>query len=384
MILLKSGAIFGRLFPRHLVGRGLACAAIKHMKTFQLRDLSWCFAAVVWISISGVALGQAAPPAPMPPPLPKTSPLKIVPQKNNTPRPVAPTTREIPGAVAQVNPPSSPQIVSPVVAVPPAGTPIPSAPFASPIPGFGAADPNAIKWDAELKEHSPKVGDAEAKFSFWLTNVSSSDVLINSVRTSCGCTVAKLPAQPWRIPPGSNGPIDVTLNLAGKSGLISKGVTVDTSVGIKQLTVRANIPAPAGGVANGGVPVMASGTMGDAERLKNMQLALADRQVLFKNQDCAKCHAEPAKGKTDGRLLYAAVCATCHNSQHRAAQVPDLRTLAKPTDADYWRQWIMHGRAGSMMPAFAESEGGPLNQQQVNALVDFMVKAFPSRHASFE
>ena len=123
--------------------------------------------------------------------------------------------------------------------------------------------------------------------------------------------------------------------------------------------------------------------MNDADRMKNMQMALADRQVVFKNAECAKCHADPAKGKTDGRLIYTAVCATCHNSHLRAAMVPDLRALKNPTDAAYWRQWISGGRPGaspgSMMPAFAESYGGPLNDQQVTALVDFMVKAFPNR-----
>ena len=73
----------------------------------------------------------------------------------------------------------------------------------------------------------------------------------------------------------------------------------------------------------------------------------------------------------------------CHNSHLRAAMVPDLRALKNPTDAAYWRQWISGGRPGaspgSMMPAFAESYGGPLNDQQVTALVDFMVKAFPNR-----
>ncbi len=311
--------------------------------------------------------------APAPPPLPTPGAPKVIPRNSNVPRIANPTPR--PAVTA------SPQIVSPVVEVPPIGTPIPVAPAPAAIPGMANQDPNAIKWDAELKEHNAKIGEADAKFSFWLTNVSTADVLVNSVRTSCGCTVAKLPAQPWRLTPGSNGPIEVTLSLAGKSGLISKGVTVDTSVGIKQLTVRANIPAAAGAGANG-MPVMAAGVMGDAERLKNMQLALADRQVLFKNPDCAKCHAEPAKNVTDGRLLYAGVCAICHNSQHRAAAVPDLRTLAHPTDAEHWRKWIAYGRAGSMMPAFAHSEGGPLNEQQVNALVDFMVKAFPSRPAT--
>jgi mono/diheme cytochrome c family protein len=257
------------------------------------------------------------------------------------------------------------------------------APPLAPGNPFAPVDPNVIKWDADTKEYTAAGGEAEAKFKFWLTNVSPSEVLINNVRTSCGCTVAKLPAQPWHIPSGSNGPIDVTVNLAGKMGTISKGVTVDTSAGIKQLTVTVHLPTTSPGTP-GALPIQSAGTMGDAERLKNMQQALADRQIVFKNQDCAKCHAEPAKGKMDGRLLYAGVCATCHNSHLRAAMVPDLRTLNHPTDADYWRQWTAHGRPGSMMPAFAESEGGPLNEQQIAALVDFMVKAFPSRAKSFE
>jgi mono/diheme cytochrome c family protein len=239
------------------------------------------------------------------------------------------------------------------------------------------ADPNALKWDAETKEYEAKAGEATAPFTFWLTNVSSSEVLINSVRTSCGCTVAKLPSQPWHIAPGTGGPIEVTVNLAGKSGLIAKGVTVDSTAGIKQLTVRVNIPT--GTTGPGQVPGQVASVMGDTERLKNMQQALADRQVVFKNQDCAKCHSEPAKGKTDGRLIYAAVCSTCHDSHLRAAMVPNLRALPHATDAEHWRKWIAYGRAGSMMPAFAEAEGGPLNDQQVNALVDFMVRAFPSR-----
>lgn len=301
---------------------------------------------------------QALPPKP---PLPTASPLKVTPH----PAPVRPVSV---AAAVPAPAPVAPRIVSQPVVVPPATT-APAAPATS-------VDLNAIKWDSETKEYAATAGEPQAKFTFWLTNVSEAPVLINSVRTSCGCTVAKLPAQPWTIPGGSNGPIEVTVNLAGKSGLIAKGVTVDSSVGVKQLTVRVNIP---GAPAPGSLPVQASGTMNDADRLKNMQVALADRQVVFKNAECAKCHAEPAKNKTDGRLLYAAVCATCHNSHLRAAQVPDLRTLPHPTNAEHWRNWIAFGRAGSMMPAFAESEGGPLNETQINALVDFMVKAFPSR-----
>jgi len=330
----------------------------------------WSFRvlSIAAFAVANSVVAQTPPPKAQLPPLPTSSTNRL------PPRPFAPRPAVAAPVIAAAQPaaPASAATVirkaPPVVAVPPIVT--------ATAPPAGAVDPNAIKWDAETKEYAAKAGEAEAKFTFWLTNVSSSDVLINGVRTSCGCTVAKLPSQPWRIAPGSNGPIEVTLSMAGKSGMIAKGVTVDSTAGIKQLTVRVNIP---GAVGSGALPVQASGTMGDTERLKNMQLALADRQVVFKNPDCAKCHADPAKGKTDGRLLYAAVCATCHNSHLRAAAVPDLRTLAHPTSAEHWRTWITYGRAGSMMPAFAESEGGPLNPQQVNALVDFMVKAFPNR-----
>ncbi len=348
------------------------------MKIFQVTIFTWGLVGLLLAATAPSLVAQSSPP---PPPLPTPGKSRIVP-RNNTPRPVTPAVQAPkPISVAQANPAvGQPQVISPIVQVPPVGVGLPVAPVAPP----STIDPSAIKWDAETKEYSPKAGEADVKFSFWLTNVSSSEVMVNSVRTSCGCTVAKLPAQPWRIPAGSNGPIEVTLSLAGKSGLISKGVTVDTTAGIKQLTVRANIPAAAGATAPGAAPVLASGTMGDADRLKNMQLALADRQIVFKNPDCAKCHADPAKGVTDGRLLYAGVCATCHNSHLRAAAVPDLRTLKHPTDVDYWRQWITHGRPGSMMPAYAESEGGPLSEKQINALADFMTKAFPSRAASYE
>jgi mono/diheme cytochrome c family protein len=232
----------------------------------------------------------------------------------------------------------------------------------------------ALKWDSESKEYTSKRGESEAHFTFWLTNITSAEVSINSVRTSCGCTVAKLPSTPWVVPPAGSGPIDVTVNLAGKSGTITKAVTVESTAGAKSLLVKVNIEG-------GSQPFAAQSNMSDADRLKNMQRSLADRQIVFKEQDCAKCHADPAKGQTDGRQVYAAVCSVCHDSHIRASMVPDLKTLTHPTDAEFWRNWINYGRAGSMMPAFAQTEGGPLSESQVNALVNFLVTAYPSRQA---
>jgi hypothetical protein len=59
--------------------------------------------------------------------------------------------------------------------------------------------------------------------------------------------------------------------------------------------------------------------------------------------------------------------------------VPDLKNLPHATDAEHWRGWITYGRVGSLMPAFAKAEGGPLTDQQIASLVDFLVRSHPSK-----
>ena len=35
--------------------------------------------------------------------------------------------------------------------------------------------------------------------------------------------------------------------------------------------------------------------------------------------------------------------------------VPDLHALKTPTNVEFWRIWIAHGKPGSLMPAFSTS-----------------------------
>jgi cytochrome c5 len=101
----------------------------------------------------------------------------------------------------------------------------------------------------------------------------------------------------------------------------------------------------------------------DAERANGLAVARTDRQAVFK-ADCASCHAKPAQGKY-GKPLYDAVCGICHDAEHRAeAAVPDLHNLKVPTSNEFWRTWIAHGKAGSLMPAFSAAEGGPLTDMR--------------------
>lgn len=247
--------------------------------------------------------------------------------------------------------------------VPPAAAP------AAPAAAAPAADPNALKWNTESIEYNAKPGEENAPFQFFVTNVSQAPVIFNSLRTSCGCTVAQLPTTPYTLMPGSNIPVNATMNLAGKQGQVTKSIMADTSAGLKNLLVKVNIPAaPATANQTPGAPAM-------GDRSKNIQTALADRQAVFKG-DCASCHVEKGKGKL-GAELYAASCGICHDAEHRAAMVTDLKVPRGPRDLVFWQKWIMEGKPGTMMPAFAQSHGGPLTPEQIDSLTTYCYQNFP-------
>ena len=228
-------------------------------------------------------------------------------------------------------------------------------PLQAPVPA-----PEPLVWDSLQKELTVKPGDAMANFVFTVTNTSDSQVVIERVQPSCGCTVAKLPSQPWPLAPHTSGEMGITVNLAGKSGTIFKTVTVYSSnPATKLLVVKVNIPEPT-----------------DMTRSRNQSIAFADRQAVFKG-DCAKCHFEPAKGKMSADL-YAAACAICHEANPRATMVSNLHALNHPTDYAYWKQWITNGKPGSLMPAFAAQQGGPLTEEQIDSLAKTLAMAVPA------
>ena len=91
---------------------------------------------------------------------------------------------------------------------------------------------------------------------------------------------------------------------------------------------------------------------------------------------CAACHAHPTIGRK-GEALFVKACGICHQAEHRADMVPDLAQIPRAKDAAYWRGIIVHGKPGTIMPAFAVAEGGILDAAQVDSLVEYLVRAYP-------
>jgi mono/diheme cytochrome c family protein len=226
----------------------------------------------------------------------------------------------------------------------------------------------AIAWDATMKSTTVPADSEKAQFVFSFTNVSGDDVIVTDVHPSCGCTTAQLPPLPWDLPQGTNSQIGVTVNLAGKYGQIVKSVTVATDHGTRELIVQITI-----------LPEVVK-EPSDAERVRQMQMAKADRQAVFKG-DCISCHVKSGEYKY-GKALYDADCAICHEAAHRASMVPDLHGLKVTTNNDFWRTWIAHGKPGTFMPAFSTGDGGPLSDMQIASLAAYLSAAIPSKVAT--
>jgi mono/diheme cytochrome c family protein len=222
-------------------------------------------------------------------------------------------------------------------------------------------------WDGTTKETTVAADAATADFAFTFTNISTNNVVILNVHPSCGCTTAKLPPLPWTLAPDTNGQIEATVNLAGKSGTLFKTLNLSTDKGSKMLLLKIIILPPV-------IP-----TLTESDRARGVMMAKMDRQAVFRG-DCAVCHVKSGGGKY-GKSLYDADCAICHEGEHRATMVPDLHALKTPTSDEFWRIWIAHGKPGSLMPAFSTTDGGPLNDMQIASLASYLNVTIPSHVA---
>ena len=224
-----------------------------------------------------------------------------------------------------------------------------------------------LTWDSLGKRYQSRPEELDIKFTFHFLNKTKKEISIKETFTSCGCTVAKLPATPWIIKPGEKGSIPITMDVRGKSGVIEKQTTVVTDLGNVTLTTKVAI----GAIKSANKPRKRS----KEERAANLKLAAQNRQAIFQN-NCVECHVEPTKGKR-GRQLYATACGICHDATNRASFVTELRSISKGKTQSYWEQWIKDSKPGSLMPAFAKKHGGPLDDSQIRSLVAYLTRVFP-------
>ena len=233
--------------------------------------------------------------------------------------------------------------------------------FAAESPATTSAHSNPLVWDAMFKEATPKPLVTTNQFTFWVTNTAKTNVVLDHVHPSCGCTIAQLPKEPWNMAPGEFGQVTATMNFPGLSGAIEKMLTVYTSEGQQTLRLKVNVPF----------------TPNTATRQENMMKAIANKQSVLKG-DCASCHVEKGRGKS-GEELFAADCTICHQPDgQRAESVPNLATINKVTSKEYWKYYLENG-GPSVMPAFLSTKGGPFTAEEIDKFAEFLNTKFPPK-----
>ena len=84
----------------------------------------------------------------------------------------------------------------------------------------------------------------KVSFKFKFKNVGGSDLVINQVKTSCGCTASSYSKDP--IPPGGSGVIELTFDSKHQPGKNFKYATIvaNTQPNIIKLNIRAEVVQP--------------------------------------------------------------------------------------------------------------------------------------------
>lgn len=86
----------------------------------------------------------------------------------------------------------------------------------------------AVKWEVQEFDFGLIEKSKPASTQFTFKNTSNENVVIENVKTSCGCTATNYPKSP--IAPGKSASISVSYN-ANKTGNFSKTVWVTLNVG---------------------------------------------------------------------------------------------------------------------------------------------------------
>lgn len=186
---------------------------------------------------------------------------------------------------------------------------------------------------------------------FTVTNPGTDTLFISSVHTSCGCTAAFLDTM--RVAPHGSTRLRIKFDSHGKApGDIAKITTIKSNAtGEPEVQVKIH-----------GVILVRKGTHNGA---------MMHLDGIFEG-DCASCHVTKGNDKF-GAALYAADCAVCHGVKKDNKPAPTLTAEAMMNHTSTeWKKIIANGMAGRNMPAFHKKNKGPLDDEQIGSIVEYL------------
>lgn len=149
-----------------------------------------------------------------------------------------------------------------------------------------------------------------------------------------------------RLEPQEKGKISIKVDIKGKTGNIHKTIQVHTN-------------DPQNPVTNLFVIMQVK---------DRLHLSRHSAKEIFSSQ-CRRCHVEKGNSKKSAEL-FQADCGMCHNAGKSASALSRMSKRPK----DYLINAIRNGVEGSSMPGWALNSSGPLGDEEIDSLVDLIIK----------
>jgi hypothetical protein len=181
----------------------------------------------------------------------------------------------------------------------------------------------------------------KTEYVFEFSNTGDTDLRVEKVVATSGSTRAVASANEFK--PGEKGSIRVVVDMRGKKGFFVKTVDVYTNDPITPVTTL------------------------------SLKLAVKDQIHIGQykaaeifTEKCRECHVDQGKGKK-GWDLFKADCFMCHN----AGKNTSLSSMSRKPRTEMLRA-IREGVDNTLMPGFDLKNGGPLNEAEIESLIDLI------------
>ena len=168
-----------------------------------------------------------------------------------------------------------------------------------------------------------------------LRNTSKQVITIDDIEISCGCT--KVEAVNKIIMPGDYVSLNVTVDTSGKSGPVTKSIYIKTNASFEPFLLELT------------------------SNINQHPTDKIDSLAIFRG-DCARCHVGENIGRRVGKNLYNTACSICHK------EGPGLASSGR----EAFIHAVSYGVDNSSMPGFLNERGGPLSNDQIESLADYV------------
>jgi mono/diheme cytochrome c family protein len=220
------------------------------------------------------------------------------------------------------------------------------------LPIDSAAKGAQIKFDEEVYDFKNIEQGTFVEHGFVIHNVGTDTLKILSTHPSCGCTAAIMEGGN-DIAPGAQKTLKVKFDANNKGeGPIIKSVSISSNSKEK-----------------GEMAIRIQGTI---VKSKTAHKAMAMHLDGIFAGDCAKCHVDKGKGELGARL-YDADCGVCHGAKADGKPGAELASdaMMKHSPKDL-KKIITQGMEGTNMPAFHSKYKGPLGDEEIASIVEYM------------